>query len=188
MGSWRSPLLFRWLPQTRFQSRNLLMTFRPLFTLDLLNTPVEHTHGVSAGWVLPVLSHPAFCSAGKLSSRVVPSGGRVRLQRDHVEMLLIFQSAIISEVAASLASLQLTSRSVLGLSPPGVLCDDLDTDEQAAGKTECPDDARILEASYDEHDLRNRTWNRLLAANFPYGQNDCRFHGCKVKVSILLTP
>ena len=38
------------------------------------------------------------------------------------------------------------SRSALGLAPPVVVDDGPDADEQAAGKTVCPDDARILEA------------------------------------------
>ena len=50
------------------------------------------------------------------------------------------------------------SRSAIGLSPPVAVDDGLDADERVVGKTGCTDDARILEAWYDEHDQRNRSW------------------------------
>ena len=43
-----------------------------------------------------------------------------------------------------------------------VVGDGLDADEQAPAKTDCPDDARTLEAWYDEHDLRNRSWEQVV--------------------------
>ena len=45
------------------------------------------------------------------------------------------------------------SRAALG-------CDD--ADEQAVG----PDDARILEAWHDEHDLENRSWEQVVGSSF----------------------
>ena len=53
-----------------------------------------------------------------------------------------------------------TSRSTLVLSFLVVVDDGLDADEQVAGKTDCPDDARILEACFDGHDLRTRSWGK----------------------------
>ena len=77
-----------------------------------------------------------------------------------------------SEVASSLAILQVAEEggfgerfpasSSLGSSPLVVVDDGPDADEQAVGKTSCPDDAHILEAWYDEHGLRNRSWSRWL--------------------------
>ena len=44
------------------------------------------------------------------------------------------------------------SRSAPGLSP--------------LGETDCPDDARIREAWYDDHDLRNRSWEQVVGSPF----------------------
>ena len=59
------------------------------------------------------LSHPTFCSARERTARAALLGGHaldvvegltVRMQRVHVEMLKSFRSAVVSEVASSLAS------------------------------------------------------------------------------------
>ena len=124
-------------------------------------------------------------------------GLTVRMQRVSVEMPESFRSVVRSEVASSLASLQVTeegglggrlpsnttgslektvcrpspealnrSRSALGLSPPVVVDDGLDADEQAVSKTGFPDDARILEAWCDEHGLRNRSREQVVGSSF----------------------
>ena len=108
----------------------------------------------------------------------VVEGLTVRMQRVHVEMLESFRSAVLSEVASSFASLQVAergtlgeqlpanttgyldnspslealneSRSALGVFPPVVVDDRPDNDVQAGGKSGSADDARILEAWYDE--------------------------------------
>ena len=70
------------------------------------------------------------------------------------------------------------SRSALGLSPPVVVDDGLDADEQVASKTDCTNDARILEAWHYEHDLRNRSWEQVVGSSFACLSDDrlvCKF-------------
>ena len=109
--------------------------------------------------VLAELSHPPSCSARQVSARATLLGGHalvvvegltVQMQRVHVELLESFRSAVISDALDRF-------RSALGLTPLVVVADGLDDDERVAGRTDCPDAARILEAWYDEHDLRNRS-------------------------------
>ena len=47
-----------------------------------------------------------------------------------------------------------------------VVDDGPDADELVVGKTGFPDDARILEAWYDEHDLRNSWWEQVVGGLF----------------------
>ena len=69
------------------------------------------------------MSHTASCSAREFSTRAallgeqaldVVNGLTVRMQLVHVEMLESLRSAVISEVASSLASLQVTEEGRLG--------------------------------------------------------------------------
>ena len=48
---------------------------------------------------------------------------------------------------------------------PVVVGDGLDADKQVAGKTDCLNDARILEAWYDEYDLRNKLWEQVVGSS-----------------------
>ena len=52
------------------------------------------------------------------------------------------------------------------LKPLVVVADGLDADERVAVETDCSDGPRILEAWYDEHDLRNRSWEQVVASSF----------------------
>ena len=101
------------------------------------------------------LSHPASCSARELTTLPAPSGWHafvlvkgftVQVQRVHLVMLEIFRSAVISEALDR-------SRSTLGLSPLVVVVGGLDDDERVAGKTDCPDGARILEVTRSEEQV-----------------------------------
>ena len=47
-----------------------------------------------------------------------------------------------------------------------VVDDGPDADEQAVGKTGCPDEARICEARCDENDPRTRWWEQVVSSSF----------------------
>ena len=92
--------------------------------VSLHSGPLERLNGSRswcACWVVAELSHPASCSVRWLSARATFVGGHaldvvegltVRTQR----VLKRFRSAIIAEVASSLASLQVTEEG--GFRPP----------------------------------------------------------------------
>ena len=66
---------------------------------------------------------------------------------------------------------------------PPVLFSGLDADEQAANKTDCSDDAPSLEAWYDEHDLRNRSWEQVVGSPFAFLFDDhpvCEFDNSEI--------
>ena len=83
----------------------------------------------------------------------------VQTQRVHLVVLEYFRSGVISEALDR-------SRSALGLSPHVVVADGLDGDAHVVGETDCPIGARILEAWYDEHDLRNWSWEQVDGSSF----------------------
>ena len=53
------------------------------------------------------------------------------------------------------------SGSDLDFSLPVVVDDGLVADRQVASKTGCTDNARILQAWYDEQDLKNKSWEQV---------------------------
>ena len=53
------------------------------------------------------------------------------------------------------------SRSDLDFSLPVVVDDGLVADRHVASKTDCTDNARILQAWCDEHDLKNKSWEQV---------------------------
>ena len=83
----------------------------------------------------------------------------VQTQRVHLVVLEYFRSGVISEALDR-------SRSALGLSPHVVVADGLDGHAHVVGETDCLDGARILEAWYDEHDLRNWSWEQVGGSLF----------------------
>ena len=64
-----------------------------------------------------------------------------------------------------------------------LLADGLDDDERVAGKTDCPDGARITKAWYDERALRSRSWEQVVGSSVGSLSGDrpvCKFGNSKI--------
>ena len=114
-------------------------------TVRLQRVHVEMIESVRSAFISEVASSSA-------SLHVAEDGG--------LGELLPANSTVSLDKSASRPSLEALKRprTALGLSPPVVVDDGPGADEQAVGKTSYPNDARILEAWSDEHELKNRSW------------------------------
>ena len=126
--SLRKPLMFRSLPQIRCQSQGLWMRTRSLCMHYLLKSAIVPFLGVNFRFSLKCHTPPPVLLANSFSTRAallgeqaleVVEGLTVRMQLVHEVMLESFLFAVISEVASSQASLQVTEEGAYLPTPPG---------------------------------------------------------------------